>query len=203
MHGPARESAPVSTNLGSMMAYFTDPARFIPTILGPRGWVCSAGIGADGSWNMDIYPRGQSANGPIDIQVNGPGCIGCVYSLVCPLITQAAVELSFPEQCPAERPSRQIVSWIVGSANYSRAGVDVVKIFDPPGVKGYVVHSGGKYASRGMLLYYWGQPFYYDGFPEASGAFNAVLISCVVPNSESSLCQATFSTFRERQWNNG
>jgi hypothetical protein len=203
VRGPAAKSAPVPPDLGSMLAYYTDLARFIPTILGPRGWTCSAGVGADGSWSINIYPRGESADGPIGIQASGPSCIGCIYSTVCPLIPHAAAELSFAEQCSADRPPRQIVSWIVGSPNFSLSGIDVVSIVDPPGVKGYVPHSGGRYSAKGMLLYYWGQPISYYGFPDAVGAYNALMISCTLPNADSRLCQAAFAVFRQQAWTYG
>jgi GTPase SAR1 family protein len=201
--GPATKSAPVPPDLGGMLAYYTDPARFIPTILGPRGWVCSAGVGVDGSWSIDIYPRGKSPTGPIGVQARGPSCIGCVFSLVCPLIPHATAELSYPGQCSGENPARQVVSWIVGSPNFSQSGIDVVSIVDPPGVKGYVASSGGLYFSRGMLFYYWGQPIYYYGFPETVGAYDALMISCTLPDADSQLCQAAFAVFRQQVWTNG
>lgn len=79
----------------------------------------------------------------------------------------------------------------------------MVSIVDPPGVKGYVASSGGLYFSRGMLFYYWGQPIYYYGFPETVGAYDALMISCTLPDADSQLCQAAFAVFRQQVWTNG
>ena len=201
---PARssltKSAPVAPDTGRGLAYYTDAGGEVPPILGPRGWACSAGVGVDGSWNIEIYPHDESGNGPIGIQAAGPSCIGCVYSSVCPLIPEAEEELGFREPCPASRTLNQTISWIAGSSNFSASGDDVVSIVDPPGVKGYVAYSGGSYTARGILLYSWGQPEFYYGYPYAEGAYEAFTISCTLQNADANLCDVIFTTFRQQVW---
>ena len=202
-HTPAMKSAPVTPELGRIFAYYIDVAPWIPMILGPRGWKCSAEVGADGGWTIDIYPQGGSVNGPEVIEAGGPSCIGCVYSAVCPLIPRAAAELSFPGKCSADRTPKQVVSWIVGSSGFSPSGNDVVSIVDPAGVKGYVAHSGGRYAARGILLYFWGLPVYYSGYPSGEGESGALTISCTLPNGDARLCNAVLAAFRQYGFSRG
>ena len=196
---PATKSAPVLPELGNMLAYYTDMGRSLQPILGPRGWICSAGLGADGGWGITIYPKGGSANGPIGIDAGGSSCIGCVYSTVCPLIPHAAAEIHFSDsRCSAVHPRRQVVTWIAGSPNFSASGNDVVSIIDPPGVKGYVTRSGGRYYARGILLYSWGQPVPYFGYPGVSGGGGARTINCTLPNAYAKLCTAILAAFRQQ-----
>jgi len=197
------KSAPVSSVSGRKLAYYTDTMRFIPTILGPRGWKCSAGVGADGGWSINIYPKGASSNGPMGIHANGPACALCVLDVVCPLIPHAAMELSYQEQCSLARIPKQIVSWMVGSPKFSSSGNDVVRVVDPPGVKGFLAHSGGLYADSGVLLYFWGAPVYYFGYPSGRGASAAMTISCILPNSDLFLCNSILTTFSQRGWTGG
>jgi hypothetical protein len=196
---PAAKSAPVSRDLGNVLAYYTDMTRSLRPILGPRGWVCSAGVGADGGWGITIYPKGGSANGPTGVEAGSSSCFGCVYSTVCPLIPHVAAEIHFPQpHCRASRPRRQVLTWIRGSPGFSVSGNDVVRIVDPPGVKGYVARSGGPYYATGILLYSWGQPVPYFGYPGASGGGGASTISCTLPNAEAKLCTAILTAFRQQ-----
>ena len=201
---PATKSAPVPPALGRTLAYYADETGFIPTILGPRGWACSASVGADGGWNINIYARVAPSKNSVDIEANGPSCMWCIYTTVCPLIPHAEAEFPSPEgKCSIARTPEQVVSWVVGSPNFSASGDDVVSIVDPPGVKGFVAHSGGPYFARGILLYFWQLPEYYWGNPSGGNAFDARTISCVLPDSDAQLCNAILTTFSHQGWNGG
>lgn len=66
-------------------------------VLAPRGWSCSAGIGADGGWSMSI-------TGPTKQQVsvygfyNGPGA-----STACAFFASAVADAPLPDECKAPR----------------------------------------------------------------------------------------------------
>lgn len=199
VRSPATKSASVPPDEGRLLAYYTDAGRFIPMILGPRGWACSAGVGADGGWSIEIYPKGASDNSPMKIQANSPTCITCIYDDVCKLIPHAEAELAVPDGCSLSRTPGQIVSWVIGSPDSSASGNDVVSIVDPPHVKGYVANSGGRYYARGILLYFWGLPVVYFGYPSRSGAFGASTISCTLPNTETLLCNAILTAFSQQR----
>jgi hypothetical protein len=196
MPSPVKESAPIPSSLAQMFTYYVDKAAFISPVLGPRGWACSASVGADGGWTVELRPRGMPGKDQI-IQADGPSCLGCNFYAVCPIVPHVSAEMNYYEKCPADHTSRQIVSWIVGSPKYSSSGNDVVSIVDPPGVKGYVAHSGGRYFARGILLYFWGQPASYFGDPGEGGVSAAMTISCVLPNNDIRICEAVFASFRQ------
>lgn len=198
---PLTKSAPVVPNLGKFLAYYTDTARSLPPILGPRGWECSAEVGADGGWNITIYPRGKTTDAPVGVEADGvPACQGCVYSTVCPLIPHAATELGYSGlPCPEAPPPKQIVTWIAGSRNFAASGNDVVSIVDPPGIKGYVARSGGRYYAKGILLYSWEQPVPYFGYPSIGGSGGtSATIGCTLPKADAKLCTAILTTFKQQ-----
>jgi hypothetical protein len=194
---PAMHFSPEPRASTVALSYYTDMTGVIPMILGPRGWACSAIVYMDGGWTIDIHPHGESAASSVGIRADGSSCIGCVYTAACPLISHVTAELSFYKmECPEDRTPRQVVSWVVGSPKFSASGNDVVSILDPPEVKGYVARSGGRYSARGILLYFWGLPGYYDGYPSFEKASGAMAISCTLPTSGTRLCSAILAAFR-------
>jgi pimeloyl-ACP methyl ester carboxylesterase len=192
---PATETVALSSDLGSQLAYYSDAARSVQPILGPRGWACSAEIGADGSLGIAVYPRSAAANSPAEVDAhNDSACVGCMYSDACQLIPNVAAELHFPNvPCPAATPPQQALTWIAGSPNMSNSGTDVVGFVDPPHVKGFAAPSGGPYTARGLMLYSWGQP-------PPPGISNVSVINCTLPSSDSQLCTAILTAFRQQNW---
>jgi len=143
----------------------SDSTRSVLPILAPRGWNCSAGVGADGSVAVDVFPSGTSnksssfersdAQGVSAYAI--PGCQGCISETACPLVP-AAVEgsLSLYSPCPYKRPRAEEVRWAVGSPNTPASDYtyDVVYFTDPPGVAGDGDPSGGPFTARGVLAVY-------------------------------------------------
>jgi hypothetical protein len=192
---PAAESVDVAADLGSRLAYYSDARRSVQPILGPRGWACSVDIGADGGLGFAIFPRGGSADGPMEVDAhNDSACVGCMYSDACQLIPHVAAEIHYSRvPCLATRPPRQTLTWIAGSPNMSKSGSDVVGFVDPPGVKGYATPSGVPYYAGGVMLYSWGQP-------SPPGNSNVSVINCTLPGSDRDLCTAILEAFRDQSW---
>lgn len=66
-------------------------------VLAPRGWRCTAGIGADGGWSMSIAgPRKQQIS--VYGYYNGPGA-----STACAYFASAVADAPLPDQCKAPR----------------------------------------------------------------------------------------------------
>ena len=64
-------------------------------VLAPRGWNCSAGIGADGGWSMSVVgPQKRSIS--IFGFYNGPGA-----STACAFFASAVAAAPLPEECKA------------------------------------------------------------------------------------------------------
>jgi hypothetical protein len=191
-HFPATESALLPPALDSKLAYYSDQARSVRPILGPRGWSCVVAVGADESVSIQIYPPGGSASGfqGVDARDDAP-CVGCMFGDACPMIPHAAAELRYPAiPCQSALSTRETVTWVVGSRAYSRAGDDVVSVTDPPGVKGYGIPSGGPFYARGLVLFTWS--------PGANS--NVSVINCALPTEDSMLCAAILNVFRQQNW---
>jgi hypothetical protein len=189
---PGTEPVALPRALASQLAYYSDHARSIRPILGPRGWSCSAAIGADESVSIQIYPHGASASGPESVEAHDDApCVGCMYDDACPLIPHAAAELRYPAlPCPSSRPPQQTATWVVGSPAFSKAGHDVVSFTDPPGVKGYGIPSGGPYYAKGMIIFSWG--------PGTNS--NISVINCALPAKHHALCAAILSIISKESW---
>jgi hypothetical protein len=72
-------------------------------LLAPRGWTCSAGIGANGSWGIDVVSvGGQSAR--VYGEYNGPGA-----TTACAYFQAAEAAAPFPENCVAPKGTTMTV----------------------------------------------------------------------------------------------
>jgi hypothetical protein len=173
--------------VGKLVVY-TD-AQGVMKLLGPTGWGCTAGIGADGSsvvtiaptnssiWNITNYSGTLSADSTVE-EINGMqngACNGCGLTQACPVFTTAWYKYhNSGSDCPTTAPSSEITDQLTKN---------VIGFSDPPGVHGDANPSGGAYTARGVMTYFANQ-------------FNSSWMeTCVMPNSEQSLCSATLSNF--------
>ena len=183
----------VPPSVGTRLAYYTDSARSIQPIAGPRGWSCSVTIGGDGSTFISIFPPGQSSASQEQVDAASPTCVGCIYGTACPLVPHVAAEVHYIlPPLPCSRPAREAVTWLAGSPAQTSSGYDAVGFVDPPGVKGDGQPSGGAYYARGVLLYAWGGP------PRTG--YGASLMTCALPASDGGLCTAILTVFRQQRW---
>lgn len=186
------ELVPLPTTVANRLDYYSDQARSVRPILGPRGWSCRATVGADQSVDIQVYPPGGSSRSPgeVDVRDDAP-CVGCMYSDACPLIPHVAAELRYVQlPCPATRPARETVTWVTGSSAFSKAGDDIVSFTDPPGVHGTGTPSGGPYYTRGMLMFSWS--------PGTNS--NVSVLNCALPDKDRALCTAILKIFTQANW---
>jgi hypothetical protein len=146
-----------------------------PVVLGPRGYVCTALVGADGGVHVRLAPRGAATSGPtVDVEVEG-SCVGCIATLACGLFPRAAKDTGFT--CYTPRPTAERVARLLPN----------VRAFsDPPGVKGSGVPSGGALRATGAIVY----------VPDR--ATFAARVTCALPTSRAALCQSVIADFLAR-----
>lgn len=144
-------------------------------IVGPAGMQCSAVSGADGSQTITAWPKGQReprahSNGQGLHLEEIPVCVGCMYSLVCPLDKSLANKIypGYPVSCVAAPKKEQI----------ERQG-DLLLFTDPSGSVGDAFPSGGQYSAYGAI-----------GWTRRKGAFEA---SCTLPGREKSICTVSLN----------
>lgn len=190
---PATAALAVPPSVGSRLAYYSDSARSIQPIAGPRGWSCSVVIGGDGSVAISVFPPGRSTDSPEQVDAASPTCVACIYGTACPLVPHVAAEIHYIlPPSPCSRPAQETVTWLAGSPAQTSSGYDAVGFVDPPGIKGDGQPSGGAYYARGVLLYAWGGP--------ARVGYGASILTCTLPGSDSDLCAAILTAFRQQRW---
>jgi len=182
-----REIVPRSSSFH--LVVYTDGGG-VMKLLGPRGWDCTAGIGADGSSSVEIAPVTSSIwsythlNGTLTShshaeviygQQNG-GCVGCGTYQACRLFAGAAQQLESPSSC-APPPLSEVDNQL---------SKNDVEFTDPPGVHGDGYPSGGAYVARGVMTY-----FYKHGYNGVSSWME----TCVLPNVDRSLCTTILGIF--------
>lgn len=119
----------ISSSLSASLSAYTDKIGQM-TVIAPRGWRCSALIGADGSEGITVFPPGTTTASPEAIRgIETSACYGCTTGQACALFPAAARawRASFHSPCPAHRPAAESVD---------RLSATVVAFEDPAFVKG-------------------------------------------------------------------
>jgi hypothetical protein len=181
---PSNIAISVPSDLANQLAFYSDQGG-IMELIAPRGWDCSALVGADGSSTVKVFPPGEQA--PTESAFSAQqqeaivgsqtsACLGCRELQACPLFSDAAADylndyhMNCSEARPAEETIYQINSGIIGFE-------------DPPDVAGDGNPSGGPYPANGVMTYYSGNE---DG---------SWLDTCTLPNSEHALCTVALNAF--------
>lgn len=175
---PLPRSRPVAVPqaLATDLSVYADN-QGVMELLGPKGWSCTAAIGADGSGGVTVYPAGAGPSSPVAITGSETSaCVGCTLAQACPLFPAAATALrsTIGEACPARPPAAETVGAIARG---------IVAFEDPPGVKGDGRPSGGQYPANGVMTYH---PSAQDGSWQET---------CTLPASEKDVCTAVLNTF--------
>jgi hypothetical protein len=149
-----------------------------PIVLAPRGYACTALVGADGGVHVQLAPAGipgASKTGPaVDVEVEG-ACVSCITAVACGLFPTAAKDNGVP--CKTPRPARERVAKLLPT---------VRAFIDPAGVRGSGAPSGGRFAAVGAVVY----------VPDRS-AF-AARVTCTVETADSGSCQPIIADFLAR-----
>jgi hypothetical protein len=159
-------------------------------LVGPKGWSCTAFIGADGSGGIAVYPHaepvprtwteawplagGSAATAVVGLETSA--CYTCTLAQACRLFASAASTLKSylgRQTCPA-RPAAEKVTTV---------GAGIKQFEDPARTRGTGVPSGGRYPANGVMTYHPGAP---------AGSW---METCTLPASDGPACTAALNTF--------
>jgi hypothetical protein len=177
---PSTMTATVSPEVAAQVTFYGNGMR---TLLGPKGWICEAAVGADGSSSMTITPPGQPTpeGSPLpDHQAvtafTGGACVGCIATMACGLFPEAWKLFEYDDlACPTTTPAGELVT---------RPMPRLAIFEDPPGVAGTGEPSGGRYRALGLMVF--------DPGTGAAGTDqdfpSALKITCTLPDTMAQVC---------------
>jgi hypothetical protein len=146
-----------------------------PVVLAPKGFACSALVGADGGVHVRLAPPGARKTGPaVDIEVEG-ACVGCIAQLACGVFRGAEKQSGLP--CTTPHPAAERVRRLIAN---------VRAFHDPPDVKGSGDPSGGPYAALGAIVY----------VPDKTDF--AARVTCTIDTRSQDLCGDVIADFLGR-----
>jgi hypothetical protein len=194
---PKTASVPLSGTLAPSVAVYTDKAH-LQSVLGPRGWRCSAAYGADGNGGVVIFPKTESItytgvylDNKRDLQAIdanwSPACVDCILAQACPFFARAKAmysALGYPDAKATCREPREEVLTSSGSswATFS----------DPPDIKGSATPSGGRYRALGFV--YWAGELKLKSGQQ--GTNGSAVVSCTVTPALRNICRESFLYFQ-------
>jgi hypothetical protein len=146
------------------------------TVLAPRGWHCSGGVGSDGNLSLSVLPPYVSQVTPQAAAVTASrDSSGQAASDACPFFP----EFDYPGLPCTKIPARERVTRLTARS---------VAFEDPPRVTGDGWPSGGPYPANGVVIAR-------ESKSQGAGANKE---TCTLPQSEHALCAAILSDFRRR-----
>jgi hypothetical protein len=188
---PSSVSAKVPSDLATKLAAYVDTSD-IMTLLAPKGWICSATYGADGSGGLLIHPSGEAVPGsswgagwPLSrsssdeaitgTQPGGSATQGLGYACTIFRSAAAGFETAFGHPCPPHPSSEHV----------RRISTHVFGFEDPPGLHGLGIPSGGRNPANGVNIYY----------PSTIPA--AYIATCTMPAAEHTVCTVVLGKFTQ------
>jgi hypothetical protein len=179
----AVKSVTVPSDVAPSLANYTDKSHYM-SVVGPRGWHCSAIDAADGTQGLFIAPLGTSVTEPIaytkdlreGIAASSGGSAQMPYFLTCAAMPDLGVTGDLP--CPK----------VPAGERFTRIDHTTVAVIDPPGVAGIGTPSGGRYTARSQIRY--------SPPPIPAMGDDAAEITCTLPASDMNLCQTIIDGFR-------
>ncbi len=185
---PATETVSVPPDQANYLVVFSDDSGVIQ-MLGPRGWICKASYGADGSGGLLLQPAGgevatagsaghfpaTSAVEAIEGYEAGASTV-LGASLACRVVPAAATALQqdLGKGCAAHPPAETLLA----------ASANNVAFVDPPGTAGTGAPSGGLNPATGVVLYLPG-----------GNKSSAYLATCTLPAVSSAVCSTVLHYF--------
>jgi hypothetical protein len=194
---PKTVSVPLSHILASSVAVYTDKAH-LQSVLGPRGWRCSAAYGADGNGGVVIFPKTESItytgvylDNKRDLQAIdadwSPACVDCILAQACPFFARAKAmysALGYPNATSTCREPRGEV--------HTSSGSSLATFSDPPDVRGLASPSGGRYRALGFV--YWAGELKLKSGQQ--GTNGSAVVSCTVTPALRNICRESFLYFQ-------
>jgi hypothetical protein len=180
--GPVK-SVTVPGDVASSLANYTDGSHGM-SVVGPRGWHCSALDAADGTESLFVAPPGASSVTPSfgtkdtreGIGAMSGGSAQLPYWLTCAAMPDLGVTGDLP------------CTKVPAGEQFTRIDHTTAAFIDPPGVAGIGTPSGGRYAARGQIRY--------SPRPIPTMGDDAAEVTCTLPASDASLCQTIVDGFR-------
>jgi hypothetical protein len=181
--------APIPTVLVGQVEFYTDGTR---SILGPSGWACTETDAADGGVDLAVVPPGTP-----DAPTSGSPTAGAegVFAtfdttahtagvdLVCPFFTLPSFQQR-DANCNGQKPPGEF---------FSMPTPDVASVWDPAGVVGTLVASGGVHTVTGAVIFPQVTPAVGDG-----ASIDIAVESCALTNA--ALCPTILSDFEVREF---
>ena len=185
--GPAGpvNSVSVPGAVASGLANYTDTLHNM-SVVGPRGWHCSAIDAADGNEFLFIAPPGISSSALTSnaytkdvregIGATSGGSAQIPFEFTCAAMPDLGLTGTFPcHKVPA-------------GEKFTRIDHTTADFIDPPGVTGIGTPSGGRYTARGRLRY--------SPRPIPTMGDGAAEVTCTLPASDANLCQTILDYFQ-------
>jgi hypothetical protein len=166
---PASVTMTLPPQLAARVAVFaTNNER----LLAPRGFTCTAEVGANGTSLLTVASFDQSAS---VIAENGALSYGYVLEIACPLFAEAATldKQQFDQSC-AKPPVGEVIT---------PEGTTVMRFEDPPGLAGTGTQSGGSSSAIGAIWFVAGPP------PMAAKS------TCLLPTEDRDICDLSVGTW--------
>lgn len=175
---PTTMTATVTPDVAAIVSFYSSGGL---TVLGPKGWRCSASVDADGNSRLAITPPdaplpSAPATAAPDAQavtaIQATGCVDCLVRMTCAF---------FPEA--ARLGSAACASTIPAGEGVRRSMPRAVVFEDPPGVTGSGEPSGGTRRAVGLIVF--------DPGSAAGGSRfgpSALKVTCTLPESMAAVC---------------
>jgi hypothetical protein len=161
------------------VAYYSDGDQL--SVLGPRGWSCSATVAADSSQRLEVRPPGPSSGDAAIVAYSSAMCLSCVVNTACPVFADILAtsdnlgrwrELNHALDCaPASTPAQE---------KLTRPDPFTAIVEDPPNVRGRSPLSGGANAATTLFLI----------SPTPNSLLWAAAVDCALSSDQQSLCKA-------------
>lgn len=185
---PATETVTVPQDEANYLVVFSDDSGVLQ-MLGPRGWICKAAYGADGSGGLLLQPAGGAlATAGTSRHVSSTSSVAAIEgyetgastvqgaALACPVVPAAASALrqDLGHGCAVNPAGETVLA----------ASADNVAFVDPPGTAGEGSPSGGVNPASGVVLYLPG-----------GGKSAAYLATCTLPAIQQAVCSTVLHHF--------
>jgi hypothetical protein len=178
---PTALSAIVDADLAGTVAFYGTEGL---TVLAPKGWDCTAAVGADGSSSLVVTPPGSplASGSPAPDQqavtaYSDGACVGCIATDACPVFPEAWSLFATPgAACPATIPTEEKIT---------RRLPQTAVFLDPPHVAGTGSPSGGTYRALGFMVFDPG----YDALGDRADPPSLLKVTCTLPDALARVCE--------------
>ena len=186
---PSSMAATIPSDVANRVSFYSDSSRIL-TLIGPRGWICDAMYGADGSGGLIIYPQHES----VPLQSWGARWSlspGSRVEAITAFESGGSVTQGTAEACPYFPGAARATKAAFGhgcasppkSERISQRNSHAVFFDDAKSLKGGGTPSGGQNSAAGLITYI------------PTKIPTSYRVTCTIPQSSSSICVALQKQF--------